>query len=39
MYYGEENHHYKLIDGEFECLDCPIDEDENELNSDEIDIK
>lgn len=40
MYYGEENHHYKLIDGEFECLDCPIDNnDDNDWDDDEKDDK
>lgn len=39
MYYGEENHHYKLINGEFECLDCPNDEDDNEWNSEDKDSK
>ena len=25
-YYGKENQYYKLIDGDFKCLDCPKDE-------------
>jgi phage shock protein PspC (stress-responsive transcriptional regulator) len=35
MYYGRENHYYKLIDGDFECLDCPEEIENNEWNSDE----
>ena len=35
MYYGKENHYYKLIDGDFECLDCPEEIENNEWNSDE----
>ncbi|WP_338378588.1 PspC domain-containing protein [uncultured Flavobacterium sp.] len=35
IYYGEENHYYKLIDGDFECLDCPEEIENNEWNSDE----
>ena len=34
MYYGKENYHYKLIDGDFKCLDCPIDENDEDWNSD-----
>jgi phage shock protein PspC (stress-responsive transcriptional regulator) len=30
IYYGQEGHHYKLINGDFECLDCPIDENDND---------
>ncbi|MFC4739663.1 PspC domain-containing protein [Flavobacterium ponti] len=35
MYYGRENHYYKLIDGDFECLDCPEEIENNKWNSDE----
>ncbi len=35
IYYGKENHYYKLIDGDFECLDCPEEIENNEWNSDE----
>ena len=35
MYYGKENYHYKLIDGDFKCLDCPIDENDEDWNSDD----
>lgn len=40
MYYGKENYHYKLIDNELECLDCPIEEnfDENEWNEKENEV-
>lgn len=36
IYYGKENFHYQLKNGEFECLDCPIDENEDFKNSKEI---
>jgi len=35
MYYGKENHYYKLIDGDFKCLDCPEEIEEKEWNNDE----
>ena len=35
IYYGEENHYYKLIDGDFECLDCPEEIKEKEWNTGE----
>ncbi len=39
-YYGEERYIYKLINGEFECLDCPIDNDKNKFtfSNDSTDI-
>jgi phage shock protein PspC (stress-responsive transcriptional regulator) len=29
IYYGKENFHYQLKNDEFECLDCPIEENED----------
>ena len=39
-YYGEEHYIYKLIHGEFECLNCPEDENDFSFSDDstEIDI-
>ncbi len=35
IYYGKENHHYKLIDGDFECLDCPIVDELSDWDNDD----
>lgn len=42
-YYGKENHHYKLIDNDFKCLDCPTNENEDKdwiigENNDEVEL-
>ena len=29
IYYGQENHHYKLVEGDFKCLDCPVEEEDS----------
>jgi phage shock protein PspC (stress-responsive transcriptional regulator) len=37
MYYGKENHFYKLIDGDFKCLDCPEGEEKEDWETSEDD--
>lgn len=44
IYYGKENFHYQLKNNEFECLDCPEnddDDDDDDWNTDtkEIELK
>lgn len=29
IYYGQENHYYKLVEGDFKCLDCPVEEEDS----------
>lgn len=29
IYYGQENHYYKLVDDDFKCLDCPVEEEDS----------
>ncbi|WP_438965728.1 PspC domain-containing protein [Flavobacterium sp.] len=37
MYYGKENHFYKLIGGDFKCLDCPEGEEKEDWETSEDD--
>ena len=39
MHYGRENFHYQLKNGEFECLDCPIEIMDEDSIDEPLDVK